>query len=33
MLNSRAELTQATINLFGSFAPYIPELIQDYTEN
>ncbi|HDS3503821.1 TPA: hypothetical protein QIR73_004785 [Enterobacter cloacae] len=33
MLNSRAELTQATINLFGSFAPYIPELIQDYTAN
>ncbi|EHK7650565.1 hypothetical protein IAH82_004490 [Escherichia coli] len=31
MLNSRVELTQATINLFGSFAPYIPEIIQDYT--
>ena len=31
MLNSRAELTQATINLFGSFSPYIPEIIQDYT--
>ncbi|MDT7062742.1 hypothetical protein [Citrobacter braakii] len=31
MLNNRAELTQATINLFGSFSPYIPEIIQDYT--
>ncbi|EJJ0671684.1 hypothetical protein C3D80_20140 [Cronobacter sakazakii] len=33
MLNSRADLTQATINLFGSFAPYIPEIIQEYTAN
>ncbi|EAN5886277.1 hypothetical protein E4Q46_25005 [Salmonella enterica] len=32
MLNNRAELTQATINLFSSFAPYIPEIIYDYTE-
>jgi hypothetical protein len=31
MLNSREELTQATINLFGSFAPYIPEMVLDYT--
>lgn len=30
MLNSKAELTQATIKLFGSFAPYIPVIIQDY---
>ncbi|EJL7720560.1 hypothetical protein ACNJ8R_004163 [Cronobacter sakazakii] len=33
MLNSRADLTQATINLFGSFAPYIPEIIHEYTAN
>lgn len=31
MLNGRAELTLATINLFGAFSPYIPEIIQDYT--
>lgn len=31
MLNSRSELTHATINLFGSFALFIPEIIQDYT--
>ncbi|ECC1439287.1 hypothetical protein FNU55_21090 [Salmonella enterica] len=30
MLDSTADLTQATIKLFGSFAPYIPEVIQDY---
>ncbi|EJO8074358.1 antirestriction protein [Salmonella enterica] len=30
MLNSSADLTQATIKLFGSFAPYVPEVIQEY---
>ena len=30
MLNNSADLTQATIKLFGSFAPYIPEIIQEY---
>lgn len=30
MLNSRAELTKATINLFGLFSQYIPEVVADY---
>ena len=33
MLNNRDDLTNATINIFGSFAPYIPEIIQDYMAN